>query len=97
VNKKPDELREAILDLVSDELANIGTSALIVRRNGKFGLETEPLRRYLNACSNSLHSRIGALFDISEAENEDCPHNWPYRYCDVCKVDPCPIGLARGE
>lgn len=46
----------------------------------------------VSACLSEAVHLLGIL--RPPEPTPDCPHAAPFRYCPVCPVDPCPLGLG---
>jgi hypothetical protein len=45
-------------------------------------------------CIQNSDSEVRNMQQSSDMVKRDCPHAAPFRYCETCKVEPCPIGLG---
>lgn len=67
----------------------------LVSLAGKWQAEADNRVNNLHPGRNAaLRECADALRMLCETRFEDCPHAAPFRYCDGCKVSPCPIGLT---
>ena len=51
------------------------------------------------ALPQATREKIDATLMLYEARRVqrpfDCPHAAPFKFCETCKVDPCPLGLKQ--
>lgn len=65
-------------------------------QEGESGPVTLTVRR---AGENDAHAvtldpdTLKAIAKLVAVPQRDCPHAAPFRYCQSCVADPCPVGL----
>jgi len=62
-------------------------------RIARWDFDTDPSPEFRKQLSEQMCEALNRKAAIDDDASTDCPHAAPHRYCNGCKVTPCPIGL----